>query len=141
MSHLISDPNRIQIVVCDSEIGDLKWLNRSNCSRDAPVLHPFADPNCYEKFSKREAHLNTLAFEEAIALAAMYCSEQTEQRRLHIMTCLMMGALGRKKKLSSTNALPSIVKIVWRQKQPGSGLKCIRRNKVRIRTRNKLSSR
>ena len=35
----------------------------------------------------------------------MYCSEQTEQRRLHIMTCLMMGALGRKKKVELNKCL------------------------------------
>lgn len=106
MSHLISDPNRIHVVVCDSEIGDLKWVNRSNCSRHAPVLYPFKDPICYDKFSKREAHLNTPAFEEAIALAAEYSqSEQTEQRRSHIMKCLMMGALGRKKKVELNKSL------------------------------------
>jgi hypothetical protein len=106
VSHLISDPNRIHVVVCDSEIGDLKWVNRSNCSRHAPVLYPFKDPSCYEKFSKREAHLNTPAFEEAIALAAEYSqSEQMEQRRSHIMKCLMMGALGRKKKVELNKSL------------------------------------
>jgi len=106
VSHLISDPNRIHVVVCDSEIGDLKWVNRSNCSRHAPVLYPFKDPICYEKFSKREAHLNTPAFEEAIALEAEYSqSEQTEQRRSHIMKCLMMGALGRKKKVELNKSL------------------------------------
>ena len=104
MSYLISDPNRIQFVVCDSEIGDLKWLNRSDSSQRTPVLHPFADP-WNSKFSKREAHINTPAFEEAIAFAAMYCSEQTEQRRKHIMTCLMMGAEGRKKKVELNKCL------------------------------------
>ena len=82
----------------------MKWLNRSDSSQRTPVLHPFADP-WNSKFSKREAHLNTPAFEEAIAFAAMYCSEQTEQRRKHIMTCLMMGAEGRKKKVELNKCL------------------------------------
>jgi hypothetical protein len=101
LSHLISDPNRIQVVVCDSEIGDLKWVNRFH---DASLLHPFAEP-WNSKFSKREAHLSTLAFEEATALAAMYSSAQTEQQRFHIMKCLMMGALGRQKKIELNRCL------------------------------------
>ena len=73
-------------------------MNRSNCSRHSSVLYPFADAYYYEKISKREARLNTIAFQEAISLAAEYCqSEQSEKRREHIMKCLMMGALGRKK--------------------------------------------
>ena len=108
MSHLILDPNRIHVVVCDSEIGDLKWVNRSNC---------------YEKFSQREAHLNTPAFEEAIALAAMYCSEQTEQRRSHIMKCLMMGALGRKKKVELNKSLAEHRQNCLEEKEARAGRK------------------
>ena len=124
MSHLILDPNRIHVVVCDSEIGDLKWVNRSNCSRHAPVLYPFKDPICYEKFSKREAHLNTPAFEEAIALEAEYSqSEQTEQRRSHIMKCLMMGALGRKKKVELNKSLAEHRQNCLEEKEARAGRK------------------
>jgi hypothetical protein len=104
----------------------LKWLNRSKCSRDAPVLYPFTDPSCYEKFSKREAHLRTPAFEEAIALAAEYSqSEQSELRRLQVMNLLMMGASERKKLIEYNKLLAEIRQTILEENEAKAARKQI----------------
>jgi hypothetical protein len=84
------------LLFCDSEKGDSIWIRKG-----AVALYPFqrqssSDPNFTEKFRKREAHLDTPAFQEAIQLAEMYADESNSHRG-DCLKLLKLGYLGRHK--------------------------------------------
>jgi hypothetical protein len=86
---------RSKVLICDSDHGDTLWISR----KQTAMLHPFKassndQTNFTEKFLKRDGHLNTRAFQEALKLAEMHLDESNPHRAV-ALKLLHLGSVQR----------------------------------------------